>query len=119
MHTFPQFVYPVEATMGHRVDTGDMVAVVGKFLARLQLGRLAHDLVALHHEPGAVCMDHHPFPPEERHGPIRPIADSHEVDEGVRLVLRQARSAMVIAEFIEFGGEAGQFAGTGHPAKEA
>lgn len=112
-----EIVHPVEATLGFGIAAGDMVTVVGKLFPGRETRGFAHDFVAFDHEPFAIGMQDDPFAAEQDYGVLRAVGDGDMVDKRVRLVRRQARSAMVIAEFIEGSGQAGQFKGTGHPPK--
>ena len=110
---FPaEIVDAMETAVSARVVAGHVIAVIGKLLARREARGFADDLVALDHEAAAVGMEDHPFAPEERDGVVRRVVDRDEIDERVGLVRRQARAAVVIAEFVEAGGEARQGMGT-------
>jgi hypothetical protein len=50
VNLLPEFIDPMKTSMRTAILVGNMVAVVGKLLARIQAGRLTHDLVALNHE---------------------------------------------------------------------
>ncbi len=100
-------VEAVKTAPGGRIETSHMVTAVGKLFARGQMRSFAHDLVAFDHQLGAIRVKHDPFAAEEGHTPIGAIADGDEIDEGMRLVRRQAHSAVVVAEFVETGGETG------------
>ena len=114
-----EFVDAVEAAVRTRVEAGDVITVVGKLFARREPRRFADDLVALDHEPRAIGMDDDPFSAKERDAAIGCVVDRDEIHERMRFVRGQTRSAMMIAEFIEAGGEAGQFARAGHDEKES
>jgi phosphoribosylaminoimidazolecarboxamide formyltransferase/IMP cyclohydrolase len=118
MNAPAEVVDTVKTSVGLRVDSGDVVAVVGKFLARGKPGSFADDLVALDHETGAIGMHDDPFATQEGDRALGDVANGDEVDERVWFVGRQARSTVMVMEFIEPGGETRQFAGgAGHAVK--
>jgi len=111
-------VDPVKTTVRGTVATGDVVAVVGKFLARREPRRFTDDFVALDHETTAVGVDHDPFATEQCHDPIGRVLNGDVINKCVRLVGRKGRPTVVIGELVETGGKPGNFAGTGrHAAK--
>ena len=101
----------METTVGGRIEAGDVVAVVGKPLAGREARGLADDFVALDDEARAIGVQHDPLAAEQRDSVVRGVVDRDKIDERVRLVRRQARAAVVIAQFVEARGEAGEFAG--------
>ena len=106
MHLAPGGVDPVKTPPCHSVHPGHVIAIVGKFLARREARRLANDPLALDHELAPIRMLHHPLAAQQGYGLLGLVPDRDEVDERVRLVRRQARPAMVVAEAIQMGGEA-------------
>ena len=106
----------VERSPRRGIAAGHMVAVVGKFLAGREPRSLADKLVALDHQAAAIGVLDDPFAAEEGDGVVGAVPDGDEINERVRLIDGQGGSAMMIMELIEPGGEAGQFAGTGHNA---
>ncbi len=121
MHLSPEIVHPVETAVGDRIDCGDMVAVVRKTFTRGERGGFADDTVAFEHHACSITVLHHPLSPEQGDGSIRMVLDGDEVDERVRLVLRQVHAAVLVAQAVEAGREAGNFDGTavGHTQNEA
>ncbi len=91
-----------------------MVTIVGELFARREARCLADDFIALDHEARAVGMQHDPFAPQQCDRAVGSIVDRDEVNEGVRLVGRETGPAEVMTQFVEAGGETGQFAGFGH-----
>jgi len=90
-----------------------VVAVVAKRFAGREPRRLAHDAVAFEHGTAAVFVLEHPLTREQFHRAVGGVLQRDEVDKGVRFICGQAHPAVVIAELIEAGCEAGDFAGTG------
>ncbi len=114
----PQLVDAMEAALGAGIAAGNVITVIGKLFARSEAGRLSDDPVALDYEAGAIRMENDPFATEQGDGVLAGIVDRDEIDKGVGFVRGQAHSAMMIAEFIEPGREAGKFLGaTSHAGK--
>ena len=103
MNPASRLIDAVKAAVRTGIDTRDVVAVVGKLFARTKPRGLPDDFVAFDHEPGAIGVDDHPFAPEERDRTVGGVADGDEVDECMRFVCRQTRSAVVVVEFVEPG----------------
>ncbi len=93
------------------VAAGHMVAVVGKLLAGREAGRFTDDFVAFDDELAAVGVKDDPLPAEQGHHAVGFVADGDEIDKSVRLVRRQAGAAVMVDQFVEAGGKAGQFVG--------
>jgi hypothetical protein len=108
----------MEAALGAGIAAGNVIAIVGKLFARSEAGCFPDDPVALDHEAGPIRMENDPFAAEQGDGVVAGIVDGDEIDKGVGFVRGQAHSAMVIAEFVEPGREAGKFLGaTCHAGK--
>ena len=116
MDPVSQLVGAMEAPRGPGVATGYVVTIIGKGLAGREPRCLADNLVALDHQAAAIGVLDDPFAAEEGDGVVGAVPDGDEINERVRLIDGQGGSAMMIMELIEPGGEAGQFAGTGHNA---
>ncbi len=114
MYFVSQFVDPMKTAMGGGISSRHMVTVVGKLFTRSQLWGLAHDPIALNHESRAIGMLDDPLPTQQGDGAVGAIADGNKINEGMRLVGRETRAAVMVAEFIEGRLEARQFAGAGH-----
>ena len=112
MDFFSVFVDAVKATLSSRVGAGDVIAVIGKLLARGEPRSFADDLVTFDHELAAIGMHDYPFAPEEGDHAVRAVLNRDEVNESVRFVRRKRRAAVVVGEFVEAGGQTGDFAGT-------
>lgn len=97
MHPGPRFVCPVKTSPSPRITCGYMVAVVGEALPGGQARDLADDFVAFDHQPDPVDLLYDPLSSEQGHRPLRGVADRDEVHEGMGLIHRQARSAVVVA----------------------
>ena len=118
MNPVSKFIHAMEAAVDAGIDAGDMVAVVGELFPRRELRGLAHNSFTFDHELGAVGMLH-PLASQQSDGAIGGIVDGDEVDKGMGFIRRKTGTAMVVAELVEAGGEAGQFAGAGHGKKES
>ena len=116
MHAAPLLINAMERTARGGIAAGHMVAVVGKLLAGCEPRGFADDFIALDDQLAAIGVLHDPFAAEEGDGVVGAVPDGDEINERVRLIDGQGGSAMMIMELIEPGGEAGQFAGTGHNA---
>ncbi len=116
MDAAAEIVHAVKTPAGARVATGDVVAVVGKLFAGGEARGLADDLVAFDYELVAVVVLHDPFAAEEGHGVLGAVVQRHEIDERMRLVRRQRLAPVVIDEFVEAGGKAGEGERSGHNA---
>ncbi len=114
MDVSAQIVDPVKAPARTGGAGGYMVAVIGKLFAGGQPRGLAHDLVAFDHELAAVGVGDDPFATEQGDGVLGAVMNRDEVNEGVRLVRRQALPPVMIHEFVEMGGEAGKRERSGH-----
>jgi len=101
MNPVSLIVLAMKAAVSFGIAASDMIAVVGKSLARLEAGRLADNLVAFDHNPGAIRMLDHPFPTEHGNGVVGAIADGDKIYECVRLVGRQAGATVVVTQFVE------------------
>ena len=110
---------PVKTSVDHRIAARDVVAVVGKLLARRQSGSLTHNFVALDHQASAIAVHHDPFAPEQGDRVVRRVVDCDEVDKSVGLVRRQRDAPVVVTQFVEGSRQAGQFAGARHSRKES
>lgn len=102
----------MKAAVCDSVAARDMIAVVGELFTRSEPRRISDDLIAFNHQLAAVGVSDHPFATEQCHRPIRRVRDRDEVNKGVRLVLRQRGAAVMIREFVELGGQPGNFTGT-------
>ena len=111
MHPVPKLVLPVEAAPSPRITTGYMVAVVREALPGGQTGRFAHDFIPLDDQPGAVHLLYDPLSSKERDRPLRGVLDRDVVDERMRLVQGQARSAVMVAELVQVSAKAREFEG--------
>jgi len=111
MNRLAEFINAMEAAMGAGVAGGNVVAVVGKMLARRQPGRLADNLFTLDDELGAVGILNHPFAAEQGDDSVGLVLDRDEIDERVRLSFRQAVAAMMVDEPVKVSREARNFAG--------
>lgn len=107
VHGLAGFVAAVEAAVGNGGLAGGVVAVVGKNFAGLEARGFADDAFALDDEAGAVGVLDDPFAAKEGDDAVGLVGDGEEIDEGVRLVGRQAFTAVVVNEFIQSGGETG------------
>ena len=107
MHAPPGFIDSVEATKGHGIDARHVVAVVGKVFSGLEFWGGAYDAIAFDDQGATVAMFYDPFSPEQGDGVVGGVSYADEVHKGVRLVLGQAESSMVVAELIEAGLKAG------------
>lgn len=120
MNFFTRIIDPMEAPLRRGIQSGHMIAVIGKLLTGRQARGLAHNLVAFNDEPGAVRVFDHPFAAEKCDRAVGTVTDRNEVDKCVRLVRWQTRTAVVITQLIKGGDEAGDLAGAaGHKSKEA
>ena len=104
-------IHAVETAAHLGIAIRDMVAIVGKLFAGREARRFADDFVAFDDQAAAVAVDHDPFSAEEPDGAVGFVLDRDEINEGVRLVRRQAGAAVVVNQLVELGGEAGQFYG--------
>ena len=118
MNLVPELIHSVETPVRAGIAAGHVIAVVGKILPGGQARRFADDFVAFNHQPGTVRMQHDPFAAEQGDRAIRAVANRDEVDERVWFVRRQAGATMMVAQFVERGGQAGEFGGAGHAGKE-
>lgn len=99
----------MEAAHDPRIAAGHVITVVGKRLARAESGRFANNLVALDHQALAVGLLHHPLPTAQFDRAVRAIVNSDKIDEGVRLVGRQAGTAMMVDQAIQASHQARKF----------
>lgn len=98
------FIDAVKTTPGLGIAACHMVAVVGKMFAGREVRRLAHDLIAFHHQLAAVGVKNDPFAAKERDGAVGLVPDGDKVDESVRFVRRQAGAAVMVDQFVELSG---------------
>ena len=104
----------MKTAMGHGIAVGNMIAVIGKVLARIEAGCLAHDLVAFDHQLGRVSVFDDPFAPQQRDGAVRPVLNGQIIDEGMGLLRGKLGSALPIDESVKHDMKAGEFFGSGH-----
>ena len=76
-----------EGASGPTVVADHVVAVVGKFIARLDDWLLIHHSVTFHHDPLIVRLVNDPLTPENTNLLRRVVDDGDEVDERVRSIL--------------------------------
>ena len=101
------FINAMETAAHDGIVAGHMVAVVGELFAGGEPRRFTDDLVAFDYQMRAIAMRDDPLASEQGDDPVGTVVDGDEIDEGMRLVRRQAAAAMMIAEFVEPGGQAG------------
>jgi hypothetical protein len=116
---FAILVDAVEAAVRAAILIGNVITVVGELFSGREAGGFADNLVALDDEPRSIRVKHDPLAAQQGDRVFRLVADRDEVHERVRLVRRQAGAAMVVAQFIETGDEAGNFTGAGHNTNRA
>lgn len=104
MYFVSEFIDPVKTAKRPCVHPRDVVAVIGKLLARAETRRFTDDFVALNYELTSVPVLQHPFASQQRDHAIRPIADGDEIDERMRFVLRQTFAAVMVHELVEMSG---------------
>ena len=119
MNSVTLLVHAVKTAMRRSVSAGDMVAVIRKLLARRQPRCFADNFVTFNHQPCAVGVQDDPLSPEQRHATVGGIMNGDEINERVRLVGRQAGTAVMITQLVERSREAGQFVRAGHAEKES
>ena len=107
VHGLAGLVAAVEAAVGDGGLASGVVAVVGEDLAGLEARGLADDALALDDEAGAVGVLDDPFAAEEGDDAVGLVGDGDEIDKSVRLVWRQAFTAVVVNKFVQSGGETG------------
>ena len=105
MDVAPGFVDAVKRPVHGRAATGDVIAVVREMLAGREARRFAHNLVPLDDQLAAVLMANDPLATEQRDCPVGIVADRDEIDERVRLALRQTVAALVVNQSVQLGGE--------------
>lgn len=108
-----KFIASVKTADRPGVGPGHVITIVRKLLTWLEAGCFAHDLVAFHHETCAIGMMNDPLATEERDRAVGFVANRDEINKGVRFVLRQALSTIMVVELIQSGGEPGQGDGIG------
>ena len=108
------FVAAVETPLHDGSAGGDVVAVIGETFAGREHGSFVYDALALDDLAGAVVALDDPFAAKELDGVLGGVVDGDEINKRVRLVGGQAFAAMVVNEFIEAGGESGEFVRSGH-----
>ena len=101
MHFIAQLIDPMKTAVRGGIGARDVVAVVGKLFSRSQLWRFAHDAVAFDHQARAVGVLDDPFPTQQGDGAVGAVPDGNEINEGMRLVRRETRAAVMVAEFVE------------------
>lgn len=101
MDEIPVFVDAVKTSVCTRIAPRHMVAVVGKLLAGREARRFPDDPVAFDHQTRAVRVQYDPFAAQQCDAAIGGILNRDEIDEGVRLVRRQARAAVVVAQLVK------------------
>ncbi len=116
MYAVPLLIEPMEAAADDRILAGHMIAVVGKLLPGFEPRGFSHDFVTLHHEVAAVGVGEDPLAPKEGDRAVGAVVDRHKINKGMRFVRREAAAAMMVAELVEPGGQAGEFGRTGHAA---
>ena len=104
-----ELVDAMKAALRTRAAPGDVIAVVGKMLAGSEAGSLADDLLAFDDQVAAIRLKNRPFSSEKGDGAILSVLDGDEVDERMRRSGREAIAAMVVAQPVELGREAGYF----------
>ena len=114
MDLFTGFVDAVKAAVRGGVLIGNVITVVGKLLTRSEAWGLPDDFIPFDHKAGTIGVEHDPFASQQGDRVFGFVADRDEVNEGVWLVRRKAGAAMVITQFIQTSGEAGNFAGARH-----
>ena len=89
VNLLPVLINPMEASVGHGVATGDVIAVIGKLFARRKTGSFANNLITFDHELAAICVRDHPLASEQGDRAFRTVFDSDEINERVWLVRRE------------------------------
>ena len=105
MDPVAKFIHAMKTPINPRLHTGDVVTVIGKFLAWTEPRRFPDDPVALDHEAAAVVVLENPFSAEQGDNAIGAVVNGDEINEGVRLVLGQTLPTVVVNQLVEAGGE--------------
>ena len=89
MNLLPVLINPMEASVGHGVATGDVIAVIGKLFAGRKTGSFANNLITLDYKLAAIRVRDHPLASQQRDGAFRTVFDGDEINERVWLVRRE------------------------------
>lgn len=89
VNLLPVLVDPMETSVGDRVATGDVIAVIGKLFPGRKTGRFANNFITLNHELAAIRVRDHPLASEQRDGAFGTVFDRNEINERVWLVRRE------------------------------
>lgn len=111
MHLSSFLIHSMKGPVRHRILSGGMVTVVGELLTGRDPRSFPDNAITLHYKQAPVLMADNPFAPKQGHRVRTPVPDSDVIDKGVRLVQGQAQPAMVMAEPVKAGLEAGKFLG--------
>jgi len=112
MHLSAFLIHSMKGSVRHRILSGGVVTVVGELLTGRDPRRFPDNAIALHHKQAPVLMADNPLAPKQRYRVRTPVPDRDVIDKRVRLVQRQAQPAMVMAEPVKAGLEAGKFLGS-------
>ena len=89
MNLLPVLINPMEASVGHGVATGDVIAVIGKLFARRKTGSFANNLITLDHKLAAIRVRDHPLACVQGVRAFRTVLDGDVINERVWLVGRE------------------------------
>ncbi len=86
MNFAAELIDAMEGTGRPGGGAGDVVAVVGKLLARGEARGLADDFLALDDQTGTVEVFDHPFATKQGERVCRAVVDRDKIDESVGLI---------------------------------
>ena len=85
MNFIPLLINPMKRTSGFGREMGNMIAVVGKRVSRLESGAFAHDFISLHHGFCTILIDQNPLSAQQSNFAVGKVTNGDKINEGMQI----------------------------------